>query len=59
MFAYIQQHLERVYKEGEGEYRTVYMLCVTAVRMVHDLCNDIKEVTLKCTSTHAHTLALL
>jgi hypothetical protein len=31
----------RVYKEGEGECRTAYILCVTAVRMVHDLCSDI------------------
>jgi hypothetical protein len=31
----------RVYKEGEGECRTAYILCVTAIRTVHDLCNDI------------------
>jgi hypothetical protein len=31
----------RVYKEGEGEYLTAYMLCVIAVRTVHDLRNDI------------------
>ena len=31
----------RVYKEGEGEYRTAYtyMPRITAVHMVHDLCN--------------------
>ena len=33
--------IPRVYKEGEGECQTAYMLCVTAVRMVYDLCNDI------------------
>ena len=31
----------RVFKEGEGECRTAYILRVTAVRTVHDLCNDI------------------
>ena len=48
--------LARVYKEGEGEYRTAYILRVTAVRMVHDLCNDIHVWrspwnVLECTST--------
>ena len=33
--------IPRVYKEGEGECRTAYMLCIIAVRIVHDLCNDI------------------
>ena len=37
----IQSSLSRIYKEGEGEYRTAYMLCVTAAHTVHDLCNDI------------------
>ena len=35
----------------------VRMLCVTAIRTVHDL--SFVEVTLECTSTHAHALALL
>jgi hypothetical protein len=33
--------LPRVYKEGEGECRTAYILRVTTVRTIHDLCNDI------------------
>ena len=52
------QAVSRVYKEGEGECRTAYMLRITAVCTVHDLCNDNScvEVTLECTSTHAaHT----
>ncbi len=44
----------RVYNEWEG--RTVYMLCVTAFRTVHDLCNDIHVRqspwnVIECTST--------
>jgi hypothetical protein len=31
----------RVYKEGEEECLTACMLCVTAVCMIHDICNDI------------------
>ena len=34
-----EEYKARLYKEGEGEYRTAYMLHITAVRMVHDLCN--------------------
>ena len=33
--------LLRAYEEEEGECQTAYILCVTAVHTVHDLCNDI------------------
>ncbi len=37
----MQLVISRVYyKEGEGECRTAYILRVTAVRTVHDLCSD-------------------
>ena len=38
---YILLVMPRVYKRREGECRTVHILRVTAVRTVHDLCNDI------------------
>ena len=51
----------RVYKEGEGEYRiAIIMLCVTAFRAVHDICNDIHVWNvLASTYMYAHALALL
>ena len=33
--------VSRVYKVGEGECRTAYMLRVTAVRTFRNICNDI------------------
>ena len=54
----------RVYEEGEGEYRTAYMLCVIVVLTVHDLCNDIHACrslwnVLALMHTHYHYYSIL
>ena len=48
--------LTRAYKEGKGVCQTEYMPCVTAVRTVHDLCNDIH---LWRSLWNVHVLALM
>ena len=44
-------------KEGEGECRTAYMLCIIAVCKVHDVCDDIAFIQILAVATISFILA--